>query len=122
MRLFLFLRRMVGQVVVLSWMVAVGCAAEVAVAVKPAQTLTVVADRADALYRRGETVTFTVKLEVEGKPAAEGEVQWTLSQDGVEPKRSGQAKLVEGRATVTGTLDAPGFLQCRATWQGGKRN
>lgn len=109
MKSFLFLRRLIGHVVALGWLVAVGSAAEVAGAVKPAHTLTVVADRADALYRRGETVTFTVKLEVDGKPAADGEVQWTLTQDGVEPKRSGQAKLVEGRATVTGTLDAPGF-------------
>jgi cephalosporin-C deacetylase-like acetyl esterase len=47
-------------------------------------------------------------------------VQWTLTQDGLEPKRSGQAKLVEGRATVTGTLDAPGFLQCRVNGQVGE--
>jgi len=57
---------------------------------------------------------------VDGKPAADGEVQWTLTQDGVEPKRSGKAKLVEGRATVTGTLDAPGFLQCRVNGQVGE--
>ena len=120
MKSFLFLRRMIGHVVALSWLVAVGSAAEAAGAVKPAHTLTVVADRADALYRRGEIVTFTVKLDVDGKPAADGEVQWTLTQDGVEPKRSGQAKLVEGRATVTGTLDAPGFLQCRVNGQVGE--
>ena len=48
-----------------------------AVTVKPAAVLTVVPDRADALYRRGEAVTFTVKLEVDGKAAADGEVQWT---------------------------------------------
>ncbi len=120
MKSFLLLRHVVAHGVVLVWMVAIGYAAEVAVAVKPAQTLTVAADRANALYRRGETVTFIVKVEVDGKPAADGEVQWTLSQDGVEPKRSGNAKLVDGRATVTGTLDAPGFLQCRAMWQAGE--
>ncbi|MSU51591.1 MAG: acetylxylan esterase [Opitutus sp.] len=87
---------------------------------KPRQVLTASADHADALYHRGETVTFTVKLEVDGKPAADGEVQWTLTQDGVEPKRSGKATLEHGQATITGTLDAPGFLQCRATWQTGE--
>ena len=91
-----------------------------AVAVKPAAVLTVVADRADALYRRGEAVTFTVKLELDGKPAADGEVQWTLTNDGVEPKRSGKATLAGGRATITGALEGPGFLQCRTTWQSGE--
>jgi cephalosporin-C deacetylase len=108
------------------WMVSALClacapmlAAE-AVAGKPAQVLTVSPDRGDALYHRGDTVTFTVKLEVDGKPAADGEVQWTLTQDGVEPKRSGKAALVGGRATVTGTLEAPGFLQCRVNGQVGE--
>lgn len=90
------------------------------VAAQPAQMLTVTADRADALYSRGETVTFTVKLELDGKPAADGEVQWTLTQDGVEPKRSGKATLSGGRATITGTLETPGFLQCRVNGQAGE--
>ena len=98
MKSFLFLRRLIGHVVALGWLVAVGSAAEVAGAVKPAHTLTVVADRADALYRRGETVTFTVKLEVDGKPAADGEVQWTLTQDGV--------ALFDGRNVKIPDLDA----------------
>ena len=91
-----------------------------AAAGKSAQVLTVVADRADALYRRGEMVTFTVKLDVDGKAATDGEVLWTLTNDGVEPKRSGKATLAGGRASITGTLEVPGFLQCRATWQSGE--
>lgn len=89
-------------------------------ATKPREVLTATVDRADALYHRGEPVTFTLALEVDGKPAESGDVQWTLTQDGVDPKRSGTARLTGGKATVTGTLEAPGFLQCRATWQEGE--
>lgn len=88
-------------------------------AAKPAEVLTASVDHPDALYRRGETVTFTIQLDVEGKPAGGGEVEWTLTQDGIDLKRSGKAKLENGRATVTGTLDTPGFLQCKATWASG---
>ncbi len=88
--------------------------------VKPREVLTAAVDHADALYHRGETVTFTVKLEVDGKPAESGEVEWALTQDGVDPKRAGKTKLEGGKAVITGTLDAPGFLQCRATWQQGE--
>ena len=76
-------------------------------------------DRADALYRRGETVTFTVRLQDDGKPAESGEVEWTLTKDGVAPARSGKAKMERGQATITGTLEEAGFLQCRATFQSG---
>lgn len=105
---------------VAGWCLAAGPGRAAEEAAKARQVLTAMADRADALYRRGETVTFTMKLEVDGQPAPEGEVQWTLTQDGVEPKQSGKAKLEGGQAKVTGTLDAPGFLQCRATWQEGE--
>lgn len=88
-------------------------------AAKPREVLTVAAERETALYRRGETVTFVVKLEIDGKPAAGDELQWTLTQDGVEPKRSGTVKLVGGKATVAGKLDQPGFLQCRVNGQVG---
>lgn len=80
-----------------------------------ADVLTAAADRANALYRKGETVTFTVRLLHEGKPAETGEVEWTLSKDGVPPTQSGRATLSAGTATITGKLDEPGFLQLRAT-------
>lgn len=122
-------RALVAGMKSLSWVrVAAGCFVAWCVAVpmwaaeaaaKPREVLTASVDRTDALYHRGETVTFTVKLEIDGKPA-DGEIAWTLSQDGVEPKRNGKAVLAGGQATVTGTLDAPGFLQCRATWQAGE--
>ena len=87
---------------------------------KPSHALTVLADRSDALYRRGETVTFLLRLEHDGKPVESGEIDWVLSKDGVEPRRTGRATLTGGKATVTGTLDEPGFLQCSATFQAGE--
>ena len=73
------------------------------------------ADRADARYGRGETVTFVLNLQDEGRPVPAAEVTWTLSKDGVPPVRSGRVRLQDGRAVVTGSLDEPGFLHLRAT-------
>lgn len=86
---------------------------------KPKHVLTAATDRANALYHRGETVTFLLTLEENGRPA-EGEVEWTLTKDGVAPKSSGRATLSGGRAAITGTLQEPGVLQCRATFADGK--
>lgn len=89
------------------------------VAKKPGHVLTVAADRADALYQRGDRVTFLLHVEHEGNPVNSGEIAWVLSKDGVEPRRTGRAQLVDGKAVVTGSLDEPGFLQCSATFEAG---
>ena len=86
----------------------------------PASTnylLTVATDRADAIYKQGETVTFTLKLRHDQQPVSGAEVQWTLSKDGVPPISTGQVTLTDGAATVSGKLDEPGFLQCRAVFK-----
>lgn len=81
--------------------------------------LKVSTDRSDAIYPRGQTVTFTVRLDHQGKPVERGEVAWTLSKDGVEPRRAGRAPLANGQATITGMLNEPGFLLCQVTYEGG---
>lgn len=78
----------------------------------------VTADRADALYKLGETVSFKLELTLDKKPVADAELNWTLTKDGVPPTTSGKVKLANGFATVTGKLDEPGFLLCRATFAG----
>lgn len=78
--------------------------------------LTVTPDHAEALYQSGETVTFMLRLTLDKQPVQDAEVQWALTKDGMPPVTSGKAKLVNGAATVTGKLDEPGFLQCRATF------
>lgn len=104
------------------------CALFVLVAAAPAaekakqatrHALKVSADRPDALYARGQTVTFTIQASLQGRPVEGGEVAWTLSKDGVEPRRTGRATLAQGRATVTGTLNEPGFLLCQVTFESG---
>lgn len=89
------------------------------VAKKATPVVTVAADRADALYQRGETVTFRINVVQEGKPVEQGEIAWILSKDGVEPRRTGRAPLTNGAATITGTLQEAGFLQCSATFESG---
>jgi cephalosporin-C deacetylase-like acetyl esterase len=79
--------------------------------------LTVTADRADAIYKTGETITFTIKLLSDQELADGAKVQWTLSHDGVPPLTRGTTLLTGGTAVVTGKLDSPGFLQCRAVLQ-----
>lgn len=84
----------------------------------PRHSVKVSADRADALYPRGQTVTFTIQVNLQGRPVESGEVAWTLSKDGAEPRRTGRTALAQGRATVTGSLHEPGFLLCQATFEG----
>lgn len=81
--------------------------------------LTVTTDRDDALYRRGEAVTFSVRLERGGRPIDGGSVEWTISKDGVPPIHSGRLELNHGEGRVNGSLDEPGFLLCRVTYTAG---
>lgn len=81
-----------------------------------ALVLSVVADRPEAVYHAGDTVTFNIEVANGGRPAPGREIDWVLSMDGVAPERKGRATLdAAGRASVTGSLDEPGFLQCKVT-------
>lgn len=84
--------------------------------------LTVASQRADALYHRGEPVTFVIELRINGRPAEGSEVQWFQTKDGGAALREGRVTLREGRAVVQGTLDEPGFLQCRVVFQQGEKS
>ena len=79
-----------------------------------AYTLKVTTDRAEAIYHRGETVTFTISVALKDQPIDDAKVKWTITKDGKDLKQEGEAKLHNGSATITGKLDEPGFLQCRA--------
>jgi cephalosporin-C deacetylase len=76
---------------------------------------TVRADHENALYQTGQTATFTITLGADSKVAPDAELFWTMSKDGVDPKTSGKVKLQDGKATLTGKLDEPGFLLCRVS-------
>lgn len=75
-----------------------------------AQKLAVVADRPDATYKQGETVTFRITLT---DSAPDAIIPWTITKDGVEPTTNGRAQLANGAASITAKLDEPGFLLCR---------
>ena len=117
MKRFSFL---LGLIVASGFLSAPAWAAEKKVEPKPRFAVTAVAERAGALYRRGESVTFVVEIRDEGAVVESGEIEWTLTKDGVGQTRTGRAPISRGRATVTGTLDEAGFLQCRVTYQAGQ--
>ncbi len=81
----------------------------------PVVTLKVSADRADALYKAGENATFTIEALQDDKPLAEGSVVCTFSKDGWQPRPDQTLVLKDGKATLAGKLDEPGFLLLRAT-------
>jgi cephalosporin-C deacetylase-like acetyl esterase len=93
-------------------------AAEVA-ATKSRVVLTAATERADAIYRKGETITFVLRVTVDDRPAESGEVVWSLTKDGLPLSGGGRAAVQRGQATVTGVLDEPGFVQCKASYQAG---
>lgn len=77
-------------------------------------TLKVTADRPDALYKVGETATFTIEATEDDQPVSEVNVECILSKDGWQPHSPRTLVLKEGKATLTGKLDEPGFLQLEA--------
>ncbi len=81
----------------------------------PEYVLHVAVDRADALYKTGEPVVFSVAVTHRGAPATIAEAEWSLTKDGVSLSQSGRLRLDQGRGSVLGRLEEPGFLQCRIT-------
>jgi cephalosporin-C deacetylase-like acetyl esterase len=81
----------------------------------PVIALKAATDRPDALYKTGETVTFTITVTQDGKPMADGKVTGVLSKDGVQPQPPQTLNVKAGKATIIGKLDEPGFLLLRAS-------
>jgi cephalosporin-C deacetylase-like acetyl esterase len=78
-------------------------------------SLKVTTDKAEPLYSRGELVKYSISFTRNGSPVAGARVKWRLSKDGVEPPlEDGVADISSGTAGLSGKLDEPGFLQCRA--------
>ncbi len=81
----------------------------------PVFALKVSADREDALYRLGEPATFTIEALQDDQPLTDGKVVCTFSKDGWKPQPPQTLTVKNGKVTVTGKLDEPGFLMLRAT-------
>jgi cephalosporin-C deacetylase len=80
--------------------------------------VSVVTDRPDALYSVGETVTFHATVTEDGRPLAEGEARYVLSNDGSNTLGDGALPLTGEPIEVSGALDHPGFLRCQVTYTG----
>lgn len=74
--------------------------------------LKVSTDRADQVYPRGHTITFTVALRRDGKPVAGPDVKWSITKDGVPLNREGTVPIPESGLVLTASLGEPGFLHC----------
>lgn len=72
--------------------------------------LKVATDRPNAIYQVGEEATFLFELEQDGQPVEADSITVTLSEDGVAPRSETALAFENGKATITGTLDKPGFL------------
>jgi cephalosporin-C deacetylase len=90
------------------------CALAFIVAAHAADPLkvSVVTDRADALYKCSETAKFAVKVEAPAGAAMPAEFRYVLNVDGVAPVGQGTGTLAGGVGEVTGTLSEPGILRC----------
>jgi cephalosporin-C deacetylase len=89
----------------------------------------VTADRAVPIYGQNEEVAFTIKLTSDGLPVPPGtRIKWRLTKDGLDrsvmPNDPAPALTfitaytsnALGELVVTGRLNEPGFLQCRADY------
>ncbi len=89
-------------------------AAEPTKPVNPNTWIKASTDHANAQYRIGEKVIFIVIL-ADKAPSTPTELEWILTLDGAKVLKEGTIKLVDGKATVEGTLESPGVLQLKVT-------
>ena len=89
------------------------CAAA-AVSLNAAPVLHVAADRADALYRKGEPISFQISLTDEGRPLASQKVNWEFFGDDAVRGKGTLVTDAAGKAVLVRKLDRPGFMRCRA--------
>lgn len=81
---------------------------------KDGYTVTINVDRPEAVYKRGEKITFTIKLTKDNKPINGAKLKYFLSKDGVVPYLEEKFVTAEkGVYALSGVLNEPGFLQCR---------
>ncbi|MCC6490236.1 MAG: acetylxylan esterase, partial [Candidatus Hydrogenedentes bacterium] len=78
-----------------------------------AYVVSVQTDREDALYKVGAPATYTISVKHNDTPVTEGEANVELSNDEITLERTTRPLSA---ATVTSTLNAPGFLWCIVTY------
>jgi len=85
---------------------------------KPAYTVLVTTERPDAIYRVGEQISFVATVERAGETVTEGELRFTIAEDGMEPVTKGRIPLSSGSVQMPAKLGKPGFIQCRVPRRG----
>lgn len=86
-------------------------------------TLSIHADREDAIYKRGEEVDFQILLRSKTESSPTGEVSWKITKDGlIPPLKEGKVTLENGKAIVSASLDEPGVLACDVLFNDGKQD
>ena len=72
-------------------------------------------DRPEAVYEKGEDVTFLIELTDGGEPVDGAEVKCELSTDGFRHSEAQPLVLAGGKAAVTASRDEPCVLWIRVT-------
>ncbi|MBI5833115.1 MAG: acetylxylan esterase [Armatimonadetes bacterium] len=73
-------------------------------------------DKEAGVYAPGDTVTWSVNVTNDDKPAT-GEVAWTLLKGGLAPVASGKQALDGGKASLTGTRADAGTLLLQVNYE-----
>jgi cephalosporin-C deacetylase-like acetyl esterase len=77
-----------------------------------AQTITVTPDRASGLYRPGETVTWTISVDL---PASLKSPAYTVKTGNIVTIDSGNLSFTDGKATIRSKATTPGWLLLEVT-------
>lgn len=88
-----------------------------ALAAEPAYSIEAAADRADALYERGEPVVFRLRLKQGDRAVAGERLAYKLTKDGIGSLGEGTIETAAEPVIVQASLAEPGFIRCEVTFQ-----
>lgn len=77
--------------------------------------ISVVTNRNNAIYYTGETIQFEVTVTSDGEPV-DGQIKYTLSNDGVKVLKEGVVTLKDGTAKVMWKQPSPMIVRCRVSY------
>ena len=95
---------------------AVCAVLSMAMAAAPAgPQLSIHTDRADAVYAKGDTVTFTIEMTNDGQPVATAELSCDLSTDNFNNSEKKTVTITDGKGQLQASRSEPCILWLRAT-------
>jgi cephalosporin-C deacetylase-like acetyl esterase len=87
-----------------------------AAAAQAAPVLGIHTDRADAVYTKGETVTFTITMTDAGKPVATADLPCDLSTDNFQNSEKKSVTITDGKGELQASRAEPCILWLRASY------